>query len=86
MNMINVAPSKDIINKCFKEIIAIASGIKWYNYKEYFIRKAKYDMVNQPPMPLGYYTARLEQMKRIVQVQNLYSEQMKIKDLRYSES
>lgn len=88
MNTLIVVPSKEIIGNCLKEIMSIASGLKWYNYKEYFIRKAKYDMEHQEhlPLPLLYYSERIEQMKRMVQVQNLYSEQMKIEGLKYSES
>lgn len=83
--MTSNAPRKEVISY-YQSMIELAKKFKWANYKDFFIRKANYDMNNLPPMQSSYYKKKLEELNRIVQVENLYSEREAVKRLEYSDA
>ena len=62
----------------FYELIATASQITDYNYKTYFTRRATEDKANMDSFSESELKERLEQMKRIKTVQNLYAHDVSV--------
>lgn len=85
MNSNIILKNSSEILSFFNTIISLSKEIKSYNFQQFFIRKAEYDKKHLPPQKLSFYTDRIEQMKRIVQVQNLYSDRIKLDKLKYSD-
>lgn len=57
----------------FQEMIREASEIQDYNYKSYFMRRATEDSTKVDDFSVDELKERLEQMRRIKIVQNLYA-------------
>ena len=57
----------------FKALMAEASQIGDYNFRSYFVRRAAEDQTRADTFSVEELTERLEQMKRIRLVQNVYS-------------
>ena len=77
--------SISLSNSSFTQMLSLSKQIKWYNYRQFFIRKTQYEMKHFVPRPESYYKEKLEEMKRIVLVQNLYSDKLQINGLKYSD-
>ena len=74
--------------KHYQTIINLANQIHNYNFRNFFIRKANYDMkhnISTSVKTLKECNDEIESMKRIVIVQNLYNKQLNIDGLKYSE-
>lgn len=56
----------------FSELVAEANQINDYNFRSYFTRRATEDQANPDSVSEQDLQERLEQMKRIRAVQNLY--------------
>ena len=82
-NIVNTSKS---ISSFFTQMLSLSKQIKWYNYRQFFIRKTQYEMKHFVPKPESYYKEKLEEMKRIVLVQNLYSDKLQINGLKYSDT
>lgn len=57
----------------FQELISEAAEIEDYNYKSYFVRRATEDSAKMDDFSVEHLQERLEQMRRIRIVQNLYA-------------
>lgn len=74
--------------KHYQSIINLAKQIHNYNFRNFFIRKANYDMthnISNSTKTLKECKEEIESMKRIVIVQNLYNKRLNIDGLKYSE-
>ena len=56
-------------------MIDAANGIHDYNYKAYFVRRANEDKANMDQFTVEELQERVEQMRRISTVQNMYLSQ-----------
>ena len=75
--------------KHYQSIINLANQIHNYNFRNFFIRKANYDMkhnISNSTKTIKDCNDEIESMKRIVIVQNLYNKRLNIDGLKYSEN
>ena len=68
-NLSMAAGSKEAL---FSELVAEANQINDYNFRSYFVRRATEDQANPDSVSVQDLQERLDQMKRIRAVQNLY--------------
>lgn len=65
--------NKNQILTSYKGLLKSAKTMKSYNFREYFLRKIRHDYRIKQSFNINEETQRLDELKRIIIVQNLFS-------------
>ena len=84
-SMAQFSSAADDKSALLDQIIASAQGIKDYNYKSYFTRRATEDKSEMDSFTVAELQARLDQMDRIKSVQNLYVKDASVVEVKYQQ-
>lgn len=65
--------NKNEILVSYRTLIKLAKTLNNYNFRDYFLRKIPFDYRNKKNFDLNEETQKIQELKRIIAVQNLYS-------------
>jgi hypothetical protein len=65
--------NKNEILVSYRTLIKFAKTLNNYNFRDYFLRKIPFDYRNKKNFDLNEETQKIQELKRIIAVQNLYS-------------
>ena len=65
--------NKNEILVSYRTLIKLAKTLNNYNFRDYFLRKIPFDYRNKKNFDLNEETQKIQELERIIAVQNLYS-------------